>query len=85
MDRAGRVVLPKSVRDQLQIEPGEALELESFDDRIVLRPLRGNSPMRKKEGLWVFRSGETLTPSTVDETIRKVREERIKHVSGNKR
>ena len=40
MDRAGRVVLPKPIRERLQLEPGESLEIESFEDHIVLRPIR---------------------------------------------
>jgi len=60
MDRAGRLVLPKPVREQLQLEPGEPLELESFDDHIVLRPVRGNASMYKKQGVWVFRGGAPL-------------------------
>ncbi len=60
IDRAGRLVLPKPVREQLQLEPGESLELESFEDHIVLRPVRGNASMYKKQGIWVFRTGAPL-------------------------
>jgi len=76
MDRAGRLVLPKPVREQLQLEPGEPLELESFDDHIVLRPVRGNASMYKKQGVWVFRGGAPLKASVVRETIRRVRKDR---------
>ncbi len=43
IDKAGRVVLPKPVRDALQISPGDSLELESSEDHIVLRPARGRA------------------------------------------
>jgi AbrB family looped-hinge helix DNA binding protein len=84
MDRAGRLVLPKPVRDQLQLEPGEPLELESFDDHIVLRPVRGNATAYKRQGILVFRTGP-LKASVVDETIRKVRKERERQILGTKR
>jgi AbrB family looped-hinge helix DNA binding protein len=84
MDRAGRLVLPKPVRDQLQLEPGEPLELESFDDHIVLRPVRGNATAYKRQGILVFRTGP-LKASVVDETIRKVRKEREGQILGTKR
>ena len=29
MDKAGRVVIPKPLREELRLEPGDALELES--------------------------------------------------------
>lgn len=85
MDRAGRVVLPKPVRDRLHLEPGESLEIESFEDHIVLRPVRGKAAMRKKRGIWVFDTGEPLKASVVEETIRKVREEREDAILGRKR
>jgi AbrB family looped-hinge helix DNA binding protein len=85
IDRAGRLVLPKPVRQQLQLEPGETLELESFEDHIVLRPVRGNAPLHKKRGIWVFRAGAPLKASVVDETIRSVRKERELKISSRKR
>jgi AbrB family looped-hinge helix DNA binding protein len=76
VDKAGRVVLPKPVRDELQLHPGDSLELESSEDRIVLRPVRGKGPLRKKQGVWVFRSGQPLSLETVNQTLAAVRRER---------
>jgi len=76
IDKAGRIVLPKPVREKLQLAPGDELELESLDDRITLRPLRGTAQLRKKRGVWVFHCGEPLSASTVEETIDQVRRER---------
>lgn len=76
LDKAGRVVIPKPVRDELQLGPGDSLELESSEDRIVLRPARGKGRMYKKQGVWVFDSGKPLPANVVEETLREVREER---------
>jgi AbrB family looped-hinge helix DNA binding protein len=76
LDKAGRIILPKPVRQKLQLVAGDELELEASEDQITLRPLRGNAPLRKKQGVWVFRSGEPLPASTVQETIERVRRER---------
>jgi AbrB family looped-hinge helix DNA binding protein len=76
VDKVGRIVLPKPVRDQLQLAPGDQLDLESLDDRITLRPSRGTAQLRKKQGVWVFHCGEPLSASTVEETITQVRRER---------
>jgi AbrB family looped-hinge helix DNA binding protein len=76
VDRAGRIVLPKPVREKLQLAPCDELEMESLDDRITLRPSRGTAQLRKKRGVWVFHSGEPLSASTVDETLEQVRGER---------
>jgi AbrB family looped-hinge helix DNA binding protein len=76
MDKAGRVVLPKKVRDELQLSAGESLDLESSGDQIVLRPSRGTAGMREKDGIWVFRTGQPISNRSVNETIRRVRDER---------
>lgn len=82
LDKAGRVVLPKPVRDELQLGPGDTLELHSSEDEIVLRPARSKGRMYRKHGVWVFNSGEPLPPDAVEKTIRKVREERDRHNLG---
>jgi AbrB family looped-hinge helix DNA binding protein len=84
IDRAGRLVLPKPVREQLQLEPGESLEMESFEDHVVLRPIRGKAVAYKKDGILVFRTGP-LKASVVEETIRRVRKERESQILGRKR
>jgi len=82
IDKAGRVVLPKPVRDSLQISPGDSLELESSEDQIILRPARGQGRIYKKQGMWVFDSGQPLTANVVAKTIRRVRAERDRHNLG---
>jgi AbrB family looped-hinge helix DNA binding protein len=76
LDKAGRIVLPKPIRERLRIAPGDELELECVDDRIMLRPRRGSAQLRKKRGVWVLHCGEPLTAATVDETIKRESRER---------
>jgi AbrB family looped-hinge helix DNA binding protein len=76
IDKAGRVVIPKSLRDELQLAPGDALEMESSGDEITLRPVRGTGPLTKEHGVWVFRSGEPLPAPATDEMLRQIRLER---------
>jgi AbrB family looped-hinge helix DNA binding protein len=76
LDKAGRIVLPKPVREELQLAPGDTLELDSAQDRIILRPLRGATPLHRKQGIWVYRCDEPLPAAMVDETVRRVRQER---------
>jgi AbrB family looped-hinge helix DNA binding protein len=76
MDKAGRVVIPKPVRQALQLEPGDALELESGGEQIMLRPARGTGPLRNEHGIWVLHTGEPLPASATDDLLRQIREER---------
>lgn len=78
VDKAGRVVLPKPVRDELRLSAGDSLDLESSGDQIVLRPVRGTAGMRQKKGIWVFRTGQPISAASINETIDQLREERMR-------
>jgi AbrB family looped-hinge helix DNA binding protein len=78
IDGAGRIVLPKPLRTELDIGPGDLLELESVGERITLRPARGGAPMAKEKGVWVFRSGQPLAASVTDKLLDEIREQRDK-------
>jgi AbrB family looped-hinge helix DNA binding protein len=87
IDGAGRLVLPKPVREELQLSAGDSLEIETSENEIVLRPVRGAATMRKKQGVWVMSMGKPLSSEVVNETIRKIRNERgsvdINYLRGN--
>ena len=85
IDKAGRIVLPKPLRDELQLEAGDSLELNTKGEEITLRPIRGNAPLKKKKGVWVFQAGQSLAEDAVEKTIREVRREREELVLGRKR
>jgi AbrB family looped-hinge helix DNA binding protein len=75
IDKAGRVVIPKPLRERLHLEPGDSLEMESAGEQITLRPVRGTGPLTKEHGVWVFHSGQTLRASATDEMLQQIREE----------
>lgn len=76
IDKAGRVVIPKPLREELNLEPGDALEMECAGERITLRPVRGTGPLTKEQGVWVFHTGQPLSAAATDEMLRRIREER---------
>jgi AbrB family looped-hinge helix DNA binding protein len=76
IDKAGRVVIPKPLREELRLEPGDALELESGGEQITLRPVRGTGPLAKEHGVWVFHTGKPLSASATDDMLQRIREER---------
>jgi AbrB family looped-hinge helix DNA binding protein len=76
LDKAGRVVLPKPLRDELRLEPGDTLELESDAGSVTLRPVRSSTPLRKERGIWVFRTGRKIPATVTDKVLSESRERR---------
>lgn len=76
LDSAGRVVIPKVIRDELRLEAGDAMELESEGERVTLRPVRSASPLRKERGVWVFRQGKRLPAAVTDKVLEDLRDRR---------
>ena len=80
LDNAGRLVLPKPVRDELQLGPGDRLALEVERGNIVLKPLRSSGTLQKERGIWVYRTGTPLSSTVVAETLDTVRAERERRI-----
>jgi len=76
IDSAGRIVVPKAVREELGLYGGQEVELSTLDGKIEIEV--PPTPMRlvKRGGHWVAvpdRPLPTLTPEMVRETLEKVR------------
>ena len=76
IDKAGRVVIPKILRDRLSLEAGDSLEIEQSGSSIVLRPVRSQSALVQEQGIWVLRTGHPLSSGSVNDLLTQVREER---------
>ena len=79
LDGAGRIVVPKTVRDRLRLSPGDTFDLVVQGDELTLRPRRSATSLQKDRGVWVFRTGRPLTAAETDETLHTIRTERIRH------
>lgn len=75
LDKAGRVVIPKTLRDELHLEPGDSLSLHAEGDKLVLRPLRTQTLLRKERGVWMYRTGKLMSAGLSGRTLRELREE----------
>jgi AbrB family looped-hinge helix DNA binding protein len=76
IDKAERIVLPKPIRDELQLSPGDALEVDSSEERLILCPLQGSSRIYKKQGGWVMHGVAPLSVDVVEKTMQQIRRER---------
>jgi AbrB family looped-hinge helix DNA binding protein len=84
IDKAGRIVVPKKLRDDLHLVPGTRLRIERNGDRLVFEPARVEPQLVMKDGMWVV-SGGQITEADVSELIRQgyaEREARILEGSG---
>lgn len=84
IDSAGRVVIPKPLRDELELAPGDTLELETAGESITLRPTRGTVPLAKEKGVWVFRTGHPLHTAVTDDVLDQIRTDRDQQNLGAK-
>lgn len=82
IDKAGRLVLPKPMRDALHLKPGDTLEIQKDDDTITLRPPQNKAVLKRKNGFWVFDTGGQITPEMVNQTLAEIREERDRRALG---
>lgn len=76
IDKAGRVVIPKPLREELRLKPGDALEMETNGEEITLRPARGTGPLAKEHGVWVLRAGQPLSAAATETMLEQIRTER---------
>ena len=75
IDKAGRLVLPKAVRQQLGLTPDTALELVPGPDGVLLRPITEKPSMRQVDGLWVHQ-GVASPTADWSRVVDSVRDER---------
>ena len=55
IDRSGRIVFPKRLRERLGLKPDTELEAVEQSGGVVLRPLWQQPSMVQVKGLWVHR------------------------------
>ncbi len=81
IDQAGRIVLPKPIRERLRLRPGSSLSLEECPEGILLRPVRQRPGLVEDDGLLVHR-GEAPANFDWNTAIEEIREERFKDLAG---
>jgi AbrB family looped-hinge helix DNA binding protein len=84
IDRAGRIVIPKSVRREMHLEPGDTLELELQGDGVALRPARKSASFRMVDGVWLVRTGVPLSEADVQEAAEQARLKREDRIAGER-
>jgi len=82
IDRFGRVVIPKRLREDLGLKVGEPLVIEERAEGILLKPSREGVSVRYKGRVLVFAGDATGDPGDL---VRKLRDERMRKLVGRGR
>ena len=78
LDKFGRVVLPKTIRDHLDLKAGQVLKVERADEEVILKPVEKELPLHIKNGVLVFSGAVT---GDIAKAVKEHREGRLKKVS----
>lgn len=79
VDRFGRVVIPKELRDRLGLTPGAPLELEAAEDRLELRLVGESATTLLDGGVLVF-AGEAT--GDLGDAVDRGRRDRVAGILG---
>jgi AbrB family looped-hinge helix DNA binding protein len=76
IDKAGRIVVPKALRDRFGLKPDTELEIVERPEGVLLRPVEQRPSMLNVDGLWVHQG--TATPdANWARALDEVRDERL--------
>jgi len=67
IDRSGRLVIPKVLRDELGIEPGQPLRASVHDGRLELEPDPVDADLVEVDGVLVITPREAVAPISRDD------------------
>ena len=79
IDKAGRIVVPKALRDRLGLKPDSDLEVVEQSDGVLLRKPHQVPSMVRIDGLWVHQ-GVPEPSADWNRVVDDVREERIEAI-----
>ena len=80
IDRAGRVVVPKALRERFNLTAGTELEIKAVGDGLKLQRIGSETSLRRKHGILVHH-GSARAALDVGEFIRGEREARIRRLT----
>ena len=79
IDKAGRIVVPKPLKDRLGFKPDTELEAIEQPEGVLLKRVEHRPSITKVDGLWVHQ-GRAEQGANWDRILEDLREERMESV-----
>lgn len=79
LDRFGRIVIPKKIREHFNLKAGSPIRIEEVDQTIVLKPVQGEPNLVLKDGVLIF-SGTPI--GDLEKALDEDRKDRLKSMWG---
>ncbi|MBM3710237.1 MAG: AbrB/MazE/SpoVT family DNA-binding domain-containing protein [Actinobacteria bacterium] len=80
IDRFGRIVIPKKIRNDFGIQPGNDLIIKESREGFLITPVKEKEIISEEDGFLI------ITPSSdidFENLLENLREERMKKITGN--
>lgn len=82
IDKAGRIVIPKKMRDALRLQEGTRLRIENDGERLVLEQDFDEPRLEMRDGLLVMTGGLQGAGRDATSLLDEEREQRMRIVAG---
>ncbi len=82
IDRAGRVVIPKAIRDRAGLTPGSEVEIAEDNGEIKLSQSAPQGRVIERDGYLLWESEEPVPEDATLRAISEAREERYRELLG---
>lgn len=83
IDAAGRLVVPKPLREQFHLAPGSEIEIEPAGDGVMIRPAERNPALVDRAGVLVHH-GPKSVQIDIAAFVRQERESRARRGPGQR-
>ena len=81
IDKFGRVVIPKKLREHLGVGMSLKVEVKETPEGILLKPVRRESGLMMKDGVLILRGGGDNSHINWDTLVEVERVELIRHIA----
>ncbi len=78
LDKFGRIVIPKKIREDFDLKPGSPIRIEEGEKEILLTPVESEPTLIEKDGVLVFTGVPTEDIESQIDLIRKQRSQLLR-------